>query len=240
MAKLSSLKAAFRRKKGFSLIAVMIISLVNLAIMGVALQFAVSSSGGGRVNSAMAVKYNLLHSALEEGKARLKESMDNETLPIPRWYTGKEGIDENTPIEYADMLLLSGDLGERTVTLWDADNKMERLGIFGEIGVLTVKIYDMQYKPESVAENVRDLQLLPPSMLLTANRKKNPEKYTEVKAPGTGIDSERQISGPPDNMGAYLIRAALSVYSKDTDENPIHTWSLETSVIQANNKTNDI
>ena len=234
MAKLSSLKAAFRRKKGFSLIAVMIISLINLAIMGVALQFAVSSSGGGRVNSAMAMKYNLLQSALEDGKALLKKSMDNDGPPHSYLHNG---IDTSS-ITRPDMLLLTDSpspadypgvdfpLGH-AITKPMVKSDLKRIGIFGDSGELTVKIYDMQYKPESVAENVEDLQSMPPSMPLPTNY----EDYKEV----SGLEGR---SGPkpqfrPNDRGVYLIRAALTV--RDAAGTPIHTWSRETAVIQYNN-----
>jgi hypothetical protein len=234
MAKLSSLKAAFRRKKGFSLIVVMILSLVNLAIMGVALQFAVSSSGGGRVNSAMAAKYNLLQNALEDGKARLKKSMDNDGPPHSYLHNG---IDTST-ITSPDMLLLidrpatdvytnldDSDFNLGTITQSLLKSDLERIGIFGDSGELTVKIYDMLYDPGSVAiKDAEYLRLMPPAMSLPGDEEEN-----------TVWDLEDVRSA---EVGVYLIRAALSVYDNnnevhDTDD-PIHTWSLETSVVQAN------
>ena len=245
MAKLSSLKAAFRRKKGFSLAVVMLISFVGLVIVGAILQFAVSSSGGGRVNIATAEKYNLLQSALEDGKARLKESMNNKELP-PK-YTDK--YDGNVPenITSPETLLLPPqlddglELGEKIVMSWNNRAEMERIGIFGDSGELTVKIYDMQYDAAQVnITNPEDLQLLPPAMpqlpLNVTENNASAGGLEMTKAPDSVSGGSGGGTGNPDEGdkgGVYLIRAALTV--KDAAGTPIHTWSLETSVIQYNN-----
>jgi hypothetical protein len=49
-------------------------------------------------------------------------------------------------------------------------------------------------------------------------------------------DYERDIGFGPsaNNAGVYLIRAELSVTG--ADGSPIHTWSVETAVVQATNQ----
>jgi hypothetical protein len=228
-------KEGFRQRSGFSLIVVLIISLIGLAVMGATMQFAVSSGGSVRVNSALAVKYNLLQGAVEEGRALLMESMDNES--DPHKYTDNGIAAKGADITSVDMLLLTdspdpGKYSGVTFPLGHAITRpmnrhdLARMGIFGESGVLTVRIYDMRYEPTLIKiSDEEELQLLPPSMLNLGEEIFNksvttlsPEKLNDG---GGGGDSDD---------GAYLIRAELSV------NGILRPWRLETSIIQANNK----
>jgi hypothetical protein len=86
----------------------------------------------------------------------------------------------------------------------------------------------MQYKPESVAEGLKDLQSMPPAMSLSGVG--DWDENTTWKPDAQDNPEDERLA---DYAGVYLIRAALSVY--DNGPKPIHTWSLETSVVQANN-----
>jgi hypothetical protein len=245
MAKLSLWKARFQKRKGFSLIVVLIISLIGLSIAGVALQFLVSSGGSGRVSSSLAAKYNILQNAVEEGRALLKLSMNH--TGEPHRYHHKDSIAENDPITDSSILLLTDspsptDYPDVDFPLGNAItrslNKTElgRVGVFGDSGLLTVRIYDMQYDPGLVAEvgngageiSPEELRLLPPSVSLSGAD--NFDVAITTDAP----DYERSIGHgvSANNAGVYLIRATLSVAS--AGGSPDQTWRVETSVVQAN------
>ena len=246
MAKLFLRKEGSGQKRGFSLIVVLIISLVGLAAVGAVMQFVTSSAGSGRVSSAQAVKYKLLQDALEEGRAILRQSMDN--TGAPHSYLHKDGIDDGTLITSSGMLLLTDSpspteypgvdfpLGN-AITRNLSKRDLERVGVFGDSGVLTVRIYDMLYDPKSVAPvgtgagqiSPEELQLMPPAMSLLG------EDDFEVLSNTDAPDYERSIGHglTTNNAGAYLVRASLSV--PRAGGAPPHTWSIETSVVQSNN-----
>jgi hypothetical protein len=248
MAKLSLRKEGFRRRRGFSLIVVLILSLIALAVIGAVMQYAVSSGGRGRVSSASAVRYNLLQDALEEGRALLKQSMDNDGKP--HRYLDK-GIPEDTPITASDILLLTDSpsptdypgvdfpLGN-AITRPMSKSDLERIGILGDSGALTVRIYDMQYNPELVPEmgagadqiSPEELQLIPPSMSLLG------EDDFDVAITTDAPDYERgkKAGASANNAGVYLIRAELSVAGAGGA--PARSWKLETSIVQANKLNN--
>ncbi|MDR1651649.1 MAG: hypothetical protein LBR87_07660 [Synergistaceae bacterium] len=244
MAELSSRKVLSRKKSGFSLIAVLIISLIGLAAVGAALQFANVSSGAGTMSSALSVKYNILQDAVEEGKARLKRSMDN--LDPPHRYFDKASVPEDTVITQSDMLLLADEytvpgevsprpLGYREVPLGRGD--LTRLGIPGDSGELVVRIYDMQYDPEKIAEvgtesgqiAPAELALLPPSVSVLG------ADDFEIGITTDAPDYDRTIGHglSANNTGVYLIRASLSVTGAGSE---MRAWTLDTSIIQSNNR----
>ena len=158
------------KRAGFSLIIVLIISLVGFAIVGVTLQLTVLSSGSGRVVSAAHTKYNILQDAVEEGKAALKEAMVGVDFPLTYDDTGEK-------ITSADMLLVDYDFDEnepKGVVYNRGLNRgdLGRLGIAGNGGSLKVAVYDMQYDPKKIPKEVGDgedeispgeLNMLPPS-----------------------------------------------------------------------------
>jgi hypothetical protein len=216
-----------KKRAGFSLIVVLIISLVGLAILGATLQFTVSAGGAGRVAGASGAKYNLLQEAVEEGKAALMEIMDN-TKPIPRHANADE--DDEPPIDDLSDLLVSADLGgpARGVVKNQpiSSSELGRLGIMdntGGGGTLSVHIYDMQYTPTLIDDSsmpADEFEMLPPSIILDFV---NWSAYPNLK------QANEEITGPKGaaNTGAYLIRATLSVGGRKT--------TLDTAVLQANN-----
>ncbi|MDR3164917.1 MAG: hypothetical protein LBU13_05015 [Synergistaceae bacterium] len=235
-----------KRKKhaGFSLIVVLIISLTGLAVIGVTLQFAVSSGGAARMAGASAVKYNLLQRAVEEGRAKLIEKMDN-TDPIPRYVgcdlgDGDKGF-PNYWINSMACLLINRDLDDSADTI-DGIVKNEtihasalgRLGIFGSgsDGLLTVAIYDMQYEPARVVApdaspplplptmTETDYKRLPPSIILA---KAVWRKDGDILAP----DHNDQNATAAGRTGAYLVRATLKIGDRES--------ILDSAILQANN-----
>ena len=208
------------KRAGFSLIIVLIISLVGFAIVGVTLQLTVLSSGSGRVVSAAHTKYNILQDAVEEGKAALKKAMVGVEFPLT--------FDDDTfkEITSADMLLVDYDFDEdepKGVVYDKGLNRSDlgRLGIAGNGGSLKVAIYDMQYDPRNVGSMTPDdLHMLPPSISPHGN-----------SAWIGGIVGQT----PPDpskstlHTGVYLIRATLEVEGAEK-----RTWILDSAMIQSN------
>jgi type II secretory pathway pseudopilin PulG len=144
---------------GFSLVVVLIIAIIGLAMVGATLQMTMTSSGAGRVASATGVKYNFLQDAVEEGKAALKRAMSGDLAP-PRFFTDTDPSPADGSITEADDLLIEVDFGAGTngiVKDLPLDKRdLGRLGIAGDSGTLVVAIYDMQYKPSWVHQDVRD------------------------------------------------------------------------------------
>jgi hypothetical protein len=213
------------KRGAFSLIIVLIISLIGLAIVGVTMQFAMSAGGSGRMANAANTKYNLLQHGIEEGRAKLREIMDNAD-PIPR----RPNADSDPP---ADIESLSDLLINRPLLAGHPDGVVKsdvishsalgRLGILDDAGgggTLSVMIYDMQYDPlytdgMSPAEKKR----LPPAINL------DPSIWR--KDGDTILADEDDETVSVLNTGVYLIRATLSVGGRDT--------ILDSAVLQANN-----
>jgi type II secretory pathway pseudopilin PulG len=205
------------RRRGFSLLIVLVIAIIGLAVVGVTVQMTTTSSGAGRMASATNVKYNFLQHAVEEGKAALKEKMDNEDDP-PRFV----GYDTTPTITAADELLIDEDFGigedpgiVKNTTLTKA--QLGRLGIAGDSGTLVVKIYDMGYDPKKVSPGSDDeLKKIPPSIIIAKDQWNNRGEEGEIL-------SESSL-----NVGAYLVRASLRVGDSET--------VLDSAIMQANSK----
>jgi hypothetical protein len=141
--------------------------------------------------------------------------MDNANPP-PR-YTDKEGIDDNTHIDSDSVLLIEdGLVVDRSLRKGD----LGKLGIAGEEGKLTVRIYDMQYDPEKVRQSGRMLWI-PPSLTLRGS--KGEIVIGDALAPE---EAEIAPEGESANVGVYLLRASIEIDGRVTN--------LDSSVMQAN------
>jgi hypothetical protein len=194
----------------------------------------VSAGGAGRTSSRMAAQYNFLQRAVEEGKSRLKMSMDN-TDP-PHRYLDKSGVTDATTISAADTLLLSDEsaVGLGHVISRDLGRgELRSQGIAGEGGSLVVKIYDMQYSPDKVDSAMPDEELgqLPPSMTLTGAG-----DWTDSSVTTLNPDYEKETGhgSGADNIGVYLVRATLKVRGSGGDSGGV--WTLDSAIMQSNNK----
>ena len=233
-----------RKRAGFSLIIVLIISIVGLAIIAATMQMTVLSTGSGRVVSAGNTKYNFMQDAVQLGKAILKRSMDD--CDDPPVYKVK-----GDKITKVDDLLIGCKycaLGSEPVLpaswkfeCWVISKTLNRadlgkLGIAGNEGELEVKIYDMQYEPSDVELiDTADEKMLPPSIKLFGSTTPGGYKGESGQVsyntspdgtPGGGGGG----GGPPkqpSNAGVYLIRATLTI---DNNKQTI----LDTAVVQAN------
>ena len=229
-----------RKRAGFSLLIVLIISIVGLAIIAVTMQMTVLSTGSGRVVSAGNTKYNFMQDAVELGKAILRMAMDNsDERPV---YKGK-----NNPITDIDDLLIACKYCPDELELpdpwefhcWEISRELNRadlgkLGIAGNGGQLVVKVYDMQYDWDAVdLANPDDEKMLPPSLELTGTAAAGSyvgESGMLPIGPSNPTHDDGFSGGPPkppENAGVYLIRATLTIEGKRT--------ILDTAVIQANN-----
>jgi hypothetical protein len=212
-----------RKSRGFSLIVVLIVSIIALAIMGASLNVSMNAAGAGRTNSARDAKYNILQDGVEQGKAALMRIA--EAAPQVPKYIDKYGGAEPAEIVDLDTLLIEN--GEVLTETW-TKSKLGRLGIIGDSATFKVRIYDMQYKPElipSVASGKitpEEVESLPPA--ITASGKK-----FSSEAAALDPDDDGMIGGSggnfADNAGVYLIRASLEIGMKD--------YSLDTAVIQS-------
>ena len=212
------------KKSGFSLILVLIISMISLAIVGATLEVTVLSAGSGRVVSSSNSRYNFLQGAVEEGKAELKKAMYH--APEPIRYVGYDPGSDPV-ISNADDLLLDHDfspaLGKGVVVNRNITrNELGKLGIGGNSGGnIVVKIFDMQYPGDSVdaaAIHPAELKKLPPSMLLYGSGETSWPVSVDPDAGGG-------LSGTANNAGVYLIRASLTIGDRET--------VLDTSLIQS-------
>ena len=221
----SSIKRSDRHS-GFSLLLVLILSMISLAIIGATLEVTVLSAGSGRVVTSSNSRYNVLQGAIEEGKAELKKAMYH--APEPIRYVGYDP-DTDPVISNVDDLLLdhnfSPSLGKgvavsRTITR----NELGKLGIGANSGGnIVVKIFDMQYPGDSVDTAVihpAELNKLPPSMPLYGSGESSWPVSSDPNAGGG-------ISGNASNAGVYLIRASLTIGDRET--------VLDTSLIQSIN-----
>jgi flagellar basal body-associated protein FliL len=203
-------------KSGFSLITVLMISLVGMFLVGGMMYTFQSFAGKSAVVLSDTVLNNILEDGVERGKAALKARMMN-TDPPPRW-TDKPGLGVSSDIDSVETLLLEDG------TVYTATQNL-----FGKTANITVEIFDMQYDPEENAVNITDpeeLKLIPHSLMLSASKDK--DVYTDdiIWEPGGHETTFIDV----DNGGAYLIRATLEVLDSGNREVKI----LEAAVVQTN------
>ncbi|MDR1020020.1 MAG: hypothetical protein LBL73_04595 [Synergistaceae bacterium] len=187
-------------RRGFSLITVLVISVVALGAVGVMMQFMSVSAGAGRTSSTINRDYNLLASEVENARAWLVHEV-RESAPPGR-------INTAVPITSADMLLVSEDrraLSRRDLSLY---------GLGGSAGTLTVKIYDMNYEPGYVQiTDEAEQRQMPPSVRVYDidggdSGDGEPTGPDDLVGGGTGGVS---YDLTPSNGGTYLIRAYLEI-----------------------------
>jgi hypothetical protein len=208
------------KKRGFSLLVVLIVSMIAMTLAGALLNLSVSASGAGRTNSARDVKYNILQDGIERGKAELMRIVEN-TSQIPK-YTDK--FDGTEPAEIADLdTLLINDGNVLTQTL--TKSELSRLGITGGSATFKIRIYDMQYKPELVPSvdsgkiTAKEIESFPPAMTVAAGSSSSDGEVLEMDYNGT------TAGGRPEDAGIYLIRASLEIEGNN--------YSLDTAMIQS-------
>jgi hypothetical protein len=195
------------RRRGFSLIAALLIAMVGMSLIGGVMYSLESFSGRSRVVLSDTVINNVLEDAIEKGKAALKARMDNEDPP-PRWWMNKPSLDKDSSIPSVETLVLK----DGTMLLSP--------DLPGKTGNIKVEIFDMQYEPDKIEiADAKKIELVPHSLKL-----KEPNPYINEE-----IDYVDEGAAPL-NVGAYLIRATLEIEDGANTEVKI----LETAVVQAN------
>ncbi|MDR3165500.1 MAG: hypothetical protein LBU13_07960 [Synergistaceae bacterium] len=197
------------KRRGFSLIIVLLILLVGLGMTGVMLQIVSVSSGAGRTASAANKKYNLLVSGVENARSKLIERLDSDD-PIPGRRTA--GM-----ITSADMLLV---MPEERRTL--SRKELDFYGIAKGTGDLTVKIYDMQYAQADISPSMEpaEIKQLPPAVRLIG--------IGDASGGGPTGDDDLTLGsgGIAVNAGAYLIRALLEI-------NGVQEGAIDLAIIES-------
>jgi hypothetical protein len=201
-------------RRGFSLIVVLVLSLIALAMLGGVFHYATGSGGAGRITSSALGRYNLLQDSAETGKAELKKMMDN--LDPPPRYSGFRA-EPPLAISQADDLLI--DVNPHSL------GKGVILREHTSAGVLEVKIYDMQYDAGSVSPSIAPAERgkLPPAITL-----KGSDPWKLVGDIKDVVEEDTSGSGEGStNTGAYLVRAVLTVGDRES--------FLDTAIFQSNN-----
>ena len=215
----------FGKRHGFSLLLVLIISVLGMTMIAAAMQITVLSSGSGRVVSAGNEKYNTLQSAVQEGMAALHKAMVDNTDDGPIRCDGDT-------IETVDCLLVAHDFGAGLELGIVCDRPLSgsdlgKLRIAGNSGTLRVAVYDMQYDPQKISPTLSGtpalLNMLPPSLILEGGSGWGGRSVT-TEAPDVDPNAHRTASS---NDGVYLVRATLNVSGR--------TWILDSAIIQSTN-----
>jgi hypothetical protein len=196
-----------RKNKGFSLLIVMILSVISMIFIGVSLNFAYNSSGAGRVSDRSNDSYNILQSEIERARSALRLEMSSRKDAM------KCGLSENDSINSLDDLEVLKD----GAPFWRVDYGKKFGGMAGDV---SVRIYDMQYSPENVAASALTAAL-PPSVRLRGTAR---AETGEALEPGTNPVG----GGAVLNAGVYLIRAVVTFQNGVTNK-------IDVSVIQNSN-----
>jgi hypothetical protein len=205
---------AQKKRAGFSLILVLLISLCGAALLGGVMYMIEGFAGATRTTIRKEEIYIRMQDEVEKAKATLKLAMDTATTPL-----------QMTPIPIGtkinsldDLIVQSGGSPFGIVN--------DNITVGGLSGTLSVRIYDMQYPASQVNDSDEDLVAsLPPcmeSLVLTGSG--------VVSGPLDGGTSEiggalPELSGGG-SAGAYLIRATVELSNGSRD-------TIETAIIQS-------
>jgi hypothetical protein len=198
---------SMKKYKGFSLLIVMILSVVAMTLIGTALHFAVSSFGVGRTAVRSSYAYNILQSEIEKARSALKMEMASRKDAIKSGASGSGSINSIDDLE----VLKNG------VPFWRADYTKNVAGMNGNV---SVRIYDMQYSMKDVASHAHSANL-PPAVTLQVTA----GSESEVMEPGM---TDSVGGGSAVNAGVYLIRASIAFPNKITNK-------IDVAVIQNSN-----
>ncbi|MDR1516192.1 MAG: hypothetical protein LBS45_10910 [Synergistaceae bacterium] len=152
-----------RKRRAFSLIAVLIIALAGMALVGGILYTFEAFSGASRQTTSSSWEYNILQEAVEHGKAFVREQtlalIPDDDLPL----TWKES--DTDKISSLSSLLIRGKDGTQIGHLI----KNYPINEKGLNGTLNLYIYSMGYTSDDIddsALSASDRALLPPSIIM--------------------------------------------------------------------------
>lgn len=206
-----------KHRAGFSLITVLIITIMSLAMMGSIIYVSATTAGSTRIDIAQADAFNIMQSGVEQAKAVLAAESRGVMRPLACTY---EEMTSYT-IESLDSLLIRRQEDGEAVGRVISDDE---ISIGGRKYSYTVSIYDMRYTGATIDAGDADSTLalkaeIPQLMAFTVYRADSNDP--NVLAPNEG-DVERE------GAGIYLIRAVLT--PKDSSGAP---RVVETAVVQA-------
>lgn len=226
-------KTTTKARAGFSLVSVLIISVVSMAIMGGIAYMFNSYAGSSRVTIAQGQAYNTLQEGIEQGKAVLREAMKKTNLEKTQDTNNLVPLDwnysrtDNDIIEDLEELRVkigpaSDDLIDKAVIKLDSGKDYQTVTVGGEKYKYRVRIYDMRYAEASVDLGSVEREQLPPAMPFAA-------KTTGIFNPNAAAadDDGTAEAGSGGNYGIYLVRATL------TPMDAGRVRLIETAVIQA-------
>jgi hypothetical protein len=197
------------RRRGFSLILVLLITILGTAMLGGLLAMSEKFAALSGASMRSEETYNILQEEVEKGKAVLKQAMSGAAVPLRK----RGGIVINT----LDALLVY----DGASPLCDISRNVL---VAGRNAELKVGIYDMGYEASELPAQpgAEFLASLPQSFTLTAQ--------TELSDGSVlGIDSKDDMAASlagSANAGAYVIRATIT-YADGTSR------TIETAVLQA-------
>jgi hypothetical protein len=210
------------RRRGFSLIAVLVISLAGMALLGGLFYTFQSMSGRTQDVMSQSTTYNTLQDGVEQGKAFLKDEMMKGTEAL--WWS-KSGEKSKSIKNVSDLLICSvSSTGAKTPIGHVVKSADVKVG--ADKGVLNVYIYDMQYEPDDIDPDIAPAARaeLPPMMSVNSGGGGGSDmEGAEASDTDAGGD---EGGGPSINAGAYVIRATLTRANGEAK-------TIETAVVQA-------
>lgn len=205
-----------RKSRGFSLLTVLIITVMSLALMGSIVYIFTTTAASTRVDISQTDTFNIMQSGVERAKALLASESRGASRPLACTY----GEMSSYTIEELDDLLIR--------SLDDPDDVIgrvisEEIAVGGTTFSYTVCIYDMRYSGATIdagdPDATRALKAeLPQLMEFVTKQIENNDP--NVLAPNEG---DRQGTG----AGIYLIRATM------TPKSGAAPRVVETAVVQA-------
>jgi uncharacterized membrane protein YgcG len=240
MKRFEKIKAGKRR--GFSLVAVVIIAIAGMALVGGILYTFQAFSGSARQVISSSWVYNDLQEGVEYGKAFLRERMLDPTLDEK--LSWKQGVTDTTQIATVDDLLIR-DVSAPYAQIGHIvrDKDINEKGVKGK---LNVYIYAMGYKSGDVSSSISADQRakLPPTIVLKPTDgdggiNDDKSKPADLDAGsggsvaggggggGSGGGGTDVRDGGAKDVGAYLIKAVF----KDDDTGV--EKSIETALVQS-------
>lgn len=220
------------RRGGFSLISVLVISMVAMTMMGSLAYTFSTTAASSRAQVASASARDMMVNGIEQARVYLRDQMKNIGRPL-RWnYSGEVGPEISSIDDINKLLIkpLGANISDgRFATVIPSNggaDDHEKVTIGGRQWSFSVRIYDMQADGAhlaptlSTAERASLIDALPQSMSFRAVADEDPDPNS--LAVDAGIDQSHR-------SGLYLIRALLS-----PDETMASPRMIEVAVIQAN------
>jgi hypothetical protein len=209
-----------RKRRAFSMIAVVIIAVSGMALVGGILYTFNSFAGASRQSTSESWEYNVLQEAVEQGKAIVRERMldENATEPLT-WLKPSNGIND-----FRDLRVISPD-----GTLIPTPMNVTKISGRDLGGTLSMYILAMDYDPKYNPNGDLDpgiapaaKALLPPSLKITGTG----NSIVDGEALGEDDPNDTDDPGKSGRSAAYLIRAVF------VDDNGAEK-SIETAIVQS-------